>query len=205
MVASVATQKTVETIDEATKKLTIGDKSVVVHDTNPDIKRQHHNNELLFSGILLKRRDLVRWDWRTHFFLLRKGSLQYFPLSDKPPKGYKSQAADIFYDSSRPRKSLEFVNHYVTFDGNLSKPESNLFVFCIFSLESTEPLWTLAASSEESRKEWVSAIEGAMASEDGNDIRRSRVSLRSSGSKLDRAKRQSVRNSLPPELGDLVM
>ena len=207
IVASATTQKTVETIDDATntKKGTEKDTVFSVHDVSSSLVEndQNSNNEILYSGILLKRRDLVKWDWHSHYFVLTKGCLKYYLLSSKPPKGQKAGKYDLFYDSSKgPRKSIDFVNHYIGSDGNLSKPDSNLFVFSIFSLESAQPLWTLAASSEETRVEWLSSVSKAMASE--NNIRRSKLSLSSSVTKIDKAKKESVRQSLPPELRDML-
>jgi len=206
LVANAATQKTVEIIDETTKKITIGDNSVIVHDINASAKEEQvSKNSIIFSGILLKRLDFIHWEWRTYYFILRKGSLAYCVINDKPPGNYKGRKADIYYDSSKPQKSLEFVNHYVTKDSIVSNPEKNSFVFSIFSLESKSPLWTLAASTEELRDQWVSAISNVMSSTDGNDVRRTRVSLRSSSvAELDPAKREDIRNSLPAALKDLL-
>lgn len=206
IVASAATQKTVETIDDATntKKGIEKDTVFSVHDVSSSPENdQNTNNEILYSGILLKRRDLVQWDWHSHYFVLTKRCMKYYLLSNKHPKGHKAGTHELFYDSSKgPRKSLDFVNHYIGNDGNLSRPDSSLFVFSIFSLESAQPLWTLAASSEETRAEWLSAVSKAMASE--NDIQRSKLSLSSSVTKIDKAKRDSLRHSLPPELRDML-
>jgi len=179
---------------------------VIVHDINASAKEEQvSKNSIIFSGILLKRLDFIHWEWRTYYFILRKGSLAYCVINDKPPGNYKGRKADIYYDSSKPQKSLEFVNHYVTKDSIVSNPEKNSFVFSIFSLESTSPLWTLAASTEELRDQWVSAISNVMSSTDGNDVRRTRVSLRSSSvAELDPAKREDIRNSLPAALKDLL-
>ena len=205
LIASAATQKTVEAIDDATKKKGIGGGAFTVHDVSPDPRKQQKSNEILFSGILLKRRDLVQWDWHSHYFVLTRSSLKYYVMSSKPPRGHKGGKNDLFFDSSKgPRKSLDFVNHYIGKDNTRSRPESNLFVFSIFSLESAAPLWTLAASSEESRDDWLSAVSEAMSSDWGNDVRRSRVSLRSSTNKIDDSRRESVRQSLPPELRDML-
>lgn len=204
VMASAATQKTVETIDDAIKTKGI-EGAFTVHDVNNPTEIEPGTKESLLSGILLKRRDLVKWDWRPHYFVLSSSSLKYYVLSDKTPKGYKRKETDLFVDTSEgPRKSLDFLNHYIGKDGNLSRPEKSLFVFSIFSLESEDPLWTLAATSEESRDRWISAVSEVMASDGGNDVRRSRVCLRTSAKRIDSTRRESVRHSLPPELRDLI-
>ena len=113
---------------------------------------------------------------------------------------------DLYFDSSEaPRKSLTFQNHFVGSDGNLSKPENNLFVLTICSFEQPgEPLWILAAPTEEARQEWLAKLSEAMAT--SNDKQLSRMSARSASVKATNAASccTPFSDSLPPEIRDML-
>lgn len=161
VIASAGTQKTVDHVDNVLKKRhnlrTSADGLVI--DTNS----RATNTRVELQGFLLKRRNFVTWDWRPHGFILTAdGKLEYYKLMEKPPKG-KAKPGVLYMDSSRgPQKILNLERHRVKTSEILSIPDDSLFVFTINIPEQREPLWTLAAPSEELRSKWVSALGAKM-------------------------------------------
>jgi hypothetical protein len=127
-------------------------------------------NPIPLRGILLKRRDFVKWDWRAHYFVLDGNVIQYFHFEDKPLQNSEKEKEDgttetadgegmLYIDDAKgPLKSLKMSNLSVSSNEAMSKPENNLFVFTINSPQQRDPLWVLAAASEETRENWISRI-----------------------------------------------
>jgi hypothetical protein len=181
IVASAATKATIDKVDafatakSKAKELTSnpeimidGNVKQIIRDLNAHSQKgksgylshaHSPDTTIPLSGVLLKRRDFVKWDWRGHYFMLDNGVLKYFELSTAPPEGKEDEDGVLYIDSSKgPRKSLNISIYYVKADDDLSKPDQKLFVFSINSSEQKDPLWVLAAASEEIRETWISRM-----------------------------------------------
>lgn len=164
IVASAATQKSIEKIDEALKSDSLEKQKEATDQLIKDLNPRATSKGVLFQGFLLKRRDFIKWDWRPHCFVLtEEGELKYYDLSVNPPNGKKNTSGALYMDSSKePHKCLKFVNHRVKIADSLSNPSDNLFVFTIHSSEQNEALWVLGAPSEQLRSAWVSQLSASM-------------------------------------------
>jgi hypothetical protein len=163
VVGSAATQKTIETVEDALKSDDFKKQKEATDAMIKDINPHATTSNVLIQGFLLKRRDFVKWDWRPHCFVLTEGELKYYDLSAKPPSGRNNPSGALYMDSSKgPHKALKFVNHRVEILDNLSNPKGNLHVFAIYSFEKNEPLWVLGAPTEQLRSVWVSQLSDQM-------------------------------------------
>lgn len=127
-------------------------------------------NLIPLRGILLKRRDFLKWDWRAHYFVLDGGVIQYFHFEDKPLQEIENEKEEVakytddgegmlyIDDAKGLLKSLKMSNLSVSANEAMSKAADNLFVFTINSSQQKDPLWVLAAASEETREKWISRI-----------------------------------------------
>ena len=169
VISSAATSKTIDALSDAFEKKKItspptADKEQAGQSISE--KAEDAVASVALKGILLKRRDFIKWDWRVHYFVLEDRELKYFSISLKQSKERKGkQGADFISDPNAPRKILKLVNTSANTEDGLTKPKENLFVFTINSLEQQEPLWVLGASSDEIRQTWVEAINVASKTE----------------------------------------
>ena len=122
-------------------------------------------------GVLAKRRDFFKWDWRTHFFTLEGCLLEYYMISDKSPTKVPDSSRDnisaevnsaIYVDDlNGPKKSLHLYGKCVDVDDTISKPQENLFVFTISAPGEKDPPWVLGAPTESHRAKWVAGLRRA--------------------------------------------
>ena len=122
-------------------------------------------------GVLAKRRDFFKWDWRTHFFTLEDSLLEYYMISDKSPTKVPDSSRDnisaevnsaIYVDDlNGPKKSLHLYGKCVDVDDTISKPHENLFVFTISAPGEKDPPWVLGAPTESHRAKWVAGLRRA--------------------------------------------
>ena len=119
-------------------------------------------------GVLAKRRDFFKWDWRTHYFTLEDCLLKYYmifdqsstKMSDSNRDNNSAEMKSAIYvdDSNGPKKSLHLRGKCVDVDDALSKPLENLFVFTISAPGEKYPFWVLGAPSESYRTKWVAGL-----------------------------------------------
>jgi hypothetical protein len=125
-------------------------------------------------GVLAKRRDFFKWDWRTHFFALEGSELKYYLIADRgaikmketthSSQDNRSREESAIYvdDSNGPQKALSLQGLSCEVDEALSKAEQNLYVFTIKEPGKKEPLWVLGAPSESYRTKWIVGLQRGM-------------------------------------------
>ncbi len=159
IIASATTQKSIEKVEDALKKSNTKEQMKKTQEMIKDINPRPNSQGLLQYGFLLKRRDFLAWGWNPHCFVLVEGELKYYDLSAEHPSGDKTTEGILYMDSSKgPHKVLKFNNHRVEIADRLSNPTKKLFIFTIHTCEKREPLWVLAAPTEELRLAWVSKL-----------------------------------------------
>ena len=145
-------------------------KSIEEDDDGFDVDVTSHSAPL--KGVLAKRRDFFKWDWRRHFFILEDDKLKYYNIADAvTSKADASKNGDdpseelptIFVDDyNGPKKTLNLQGLLVEVDDAASTPNEHLFVFTITMPGKRDPLWVLGAPTERYRTTWIAGLRHAI-------------------------------------------
>jgi hypothetical protein len=163
IIASATTQKTIEKVDNAFNSGSLYKQKQAIDDMIKDINPRPVTKNIVQQGFLLKRRDFLKWEWRPHCLVLTEDELKYYELSTEAPKGQINKDGVLYMDSSKgPQKKLSIDNHRVDIADGISNASENLFAFNIHAFEKSEPLWVLAAPTEQLRLAWVAKLNDQM-------------------------------------------
>jgi len=120
------------------------------------------------AGLLLKRRDFVKWDWRLHYFVADGSELKYYDISDKPPKDGEERPDAIYIkDEDGPKKKLSLLNVSVQVEERISNEKQGNYAFGIYSATRKDPLWILSAATEADRSKWITRLRSPAERKDG--------------------------------------
>jgi len=121
------------------------------------------------QGVLAKRRNFFKWDWKTHFFSLEEGQLKYYNFSERSSSETdgllqsKGEKAGYSYnmhidDVAGPRKSLVLQGLTIEADDTESTPDDNLFIFTLNTPGKKDSLWVLGAPNMSNRAKWIARL-----------------------------------------------